>query len=306
MSKYNDFMSHIRVDDDMHRRVMDAVSKAIKEESGASAARVEPLSSNNASVRSEEKAPAPRRAKVSLIKGLSIAAASVIVVGGALFLAARFFSGSAQTKNIAVAEQADAAETTAAAINRQVDSALGVAGANSNKSQAGGIASRANEDEKEEAVPEGIDPSAVDYGKKSGAATGNRFAIASMKARRSDFINALPFKIKNLKTGKLEDGKISTLIFEGEKDEQMILFTAEAGADIVKAYYPGFKGVPVLFTTKNGQQFYAVDVSAEEGKQVSPAGPFDAVTWTKDGSTYMLAFNSKTDKDLFTVLIDKF
>ena len=31
MSKYNDFMSHIRVDDEMHRRVMTAVSRAINE-----------------------------------------------------------------------------------------------------------------------------------------------------------------------------------------------------------------------------------------------------------------------------------
>ena len=74
MSKYNDFMSHIRVDDAMHRRIMDAVSGAIEQ-----GAEITPLNSKE---EDRVKTPIKRKAKVSVIKIISIAAAAILVAGG--------------------------------------------------------------------------------------------------------------------------------------------------------------------------------------------------------------------------------
>jgi hypothetical protein len=37
---------------------------------------------------------------------------------------------------------------------------------------------------------------------------------------------------------------------------------------------------------------------------VKNSGPFDAVTWTKDGTSYMLAFSSKKDTNVFISLME--
>ena len=304
MSKYNDFMSHIRVDDDMHRRIMDAVSKAIKEEASASSAHVEPLRPDP-SVNSEIKTPIKRRAKVSVIKILSIAAASVIVVGGSLLLAARFFARSGSTKSV-MGFRNEAASTTAAnEVDQAVNGIQSFTGGNKDNPAA---ASGANEDENEETVeksPDSIEAEVPNSEKKKVDMSRNTYGIAAWNAGRSDYINALPFKIRNSKIEKLDEGKISVLIYEGEKGEKMCLLEAAEGTDIVKAYYPGFKGVPTLITSKDGVKFLAIDVSAGEGEQAALSGPFDAVTWTKDGHAYMLAISPKAEKDVFITLVGK-
>ena len=54
MNKYNEFMSHIRVDDEMHRRIMDAVSSALDEKENVA------------------ELPVRRKAKVSVIQILKV------------------------------------------------------------------------------------------------------------------------------------------------------------------------------------------------------------------------------------------
>ena len=54
MNKYNEFMSHIRVDDEMHRRIMDAVSSALDEKETVT------------------ELPVRRKAKVALARKLAV------------------------------------------------------------------------------------------------------------------------------------------------------------------------------------------------------------------------------------------
>ena len=85
----------------------------------------------------------------------------------------------------------------------------------------------------------------------------------------------------------------------------MILLTANEGTDIVKAYYPDFKGTPALLQTEGGQVFKAIDISVGRNAQVGNTGPYDAVTWTKDGTAYMLVFGSKTDVQVFISVMEQ-
>ena len=71
MNKYNEFMSHITVDDEMKSRVLENVMKHAGESSAM------PL-------------PVKRKAKISAIQIASYAAAGILVVGFAVFFATRF------------------------------------------------------------------------------------------------------------------------------------------------------------------------------------------------------------------------
>ena len=135
MSKYNDFMSHIRVDGDTHRRVMDAVSKALDEQTASVSEqhisyedvlkRADEYNKAHG-VKAAETTPIRRKAKLSAIQILSIAAAAILV-SGVLYVAIKNGSRkSATTENLMQVD--NAAETTAAeatSVNQGIKSAVG-------------------------------------------------------------------------------------------------------------------------------------------------------------------------------------
>ena len=90
MNKYNEIMSHVRVDDEMHRRVMSAVSKALDEQTAS--VNEQHISYEDVlkradeynkahGVKAAETTPIRRKAKMSVIQILSIAAAAILVSG---------------------------------------------------------------------------------------------------------------------------------------------------------------------------------------------------------------------------------
>ena len=302
MSKYNDFMSHIRVDDAMHRRIMDAVSGAIEQR-----AEVSPLNSDTET--DKVKTPIKRKAKVSVIKILSIAAAAILVAGGALMFATKFMgsSKSAMPRNDAQATQAaevDSALRLDSENNYQNNKSFS-AGSNGKKTITGSMGIRAadgkkNEEGLQEETVEGEDVDGKTY---APGAIPSEAPTEAAAAEKKDIKDYLPFKVKTVGTGSLK-GNIAMTVYTGENGEKMILFTAKEGTDIAKAYYPNFKGKPALLQTEAGQVFKAIDTSVAKNAQVSNNGPFDAVTWTKDGSSYMIAFSKKTDTHVFISLME--
>ena len=322
MSKYNDFMSHIRVDDEMHRRIMNAVSEAIEQGSETKAedylstqfktsyagAEISPLNSEE---EDRVKTPIKRKAKVSVIRIISIAAAAVLVVGGAVMLATRT-KGSAKSA-FAVNE---AAQATKAA---EVDGELNVNGRTyaitGNKKNSTAVAGNWNKKSNADDANDGSDKKAEEGtqaetvegieqdGVKSLAPSMAPTEAAAEGPNKGDIKDSLPFKVRTVGSGSLK-GNITTTVYTGVNGEKMILFKANAGTDIVKAYYPDFKGKPALLQTEAGQVFNAVDTSVGKNVQVNNAGPFDAVTWTKDGTTYMLMFSTKQDVQIFISLME--
>ena len=311
MSKYNDFMSHIRVDDEMHRRIMNAVSEAIEQqgEQTNEGAKVQPLNAN-VNVESKVKTPIKRKAKISLITGLSIAAAAFLVVGGAVLFATRFMRMTKSATPMYNAQATQACETamderteeidgvlsgnrtlTANSDKKKVDSSVKIKtpGSTENSAESENRAVKtAGEDgsDDHEYAPAGVN-SAI-YGKK----------ITAIQ-------NVLPFKVKNVGTGTLNDNSITTTVFDGTNGEKIILFSAKAGTDILKAYYPDFKGIPAQLQTEAGQAFNGIDITVGNNEQVKLSGPFDAVTWTKGENSYMLLFNTKTDVQVFISIMEK-
>lgn len=301
MSKYNDFMSHIRVDDAMHRRIMDAVSGAIEQ-----GTEITPL--NNVKEEDRVKTPIKRKAKVSVIKIISIAAAAILVVGGAVILSTRTMGTTKSMNEVAM-------ETRA----MEVDSAMRLDGENRNltnnknasfsagsagkKNIDGTVINRAADGKKQEETIEGNEESDIKTYAPGSAPSEAPTEAEDDDVKKGNIKDSLPFKVKTVGTGSIKDN-IAMTVYTGENGEKMILFKAPEGTDIVKAYYPDFKGVPALLQTEAGQVFKAVDTSAGRNVVVKNAGPFDAVTWTKDGSSYMIAFSKKTDTHVFISLME--
>ena len=290
-------MSHIRVDDDMHRRVMSAVSKALDEQNAKEDKKL--LSYEDVKERSSdyykehgpkaEVTPVRRKAKVSGIRIISIAACCVLVAGGAFALAKNFF-GSSATKTASF-------ETAANAVAGERDYGRNDTAVEGIKNE---TAAAANEDEskEEETTNKEIDAA---LGGENNAKT---FAPQT-KTANSNIRSYLPFKVKTVGTSKYAEKNISSFVFTGEKGEKAILFYAPEGTDLIKNYYPKFKGDAALLQTEGGQVFYAVDTSVGAKEQVGSTGPYDAVMWTKDGTVYMLSFNTKTDVAVFISLMEK-
>lgn len=321
MNKYNEFMGHIRVDDEMHRRVMNAVSAALEnEENGKETETVTEL-------------PVSRKTGIPITKILSIAAAVILVAGGTLFFVRRFLEPAKSAKSANV-QMVNNAETR---INEEIDAALGGDSHGGNKTYfkaptkaaeespdagnktisvgrsknadtaiAGSKSTvETDEDSKTEAETEATTrPAAVDDEDRNLYVHNPKAPSYSAIANKS-FKDYLPFKVKTIGSSTFGEQKISATVYTGEKGEKMILLSAKAGTDICKAYYPKFRGIPVLLQTEGGQQFYGVDTSAGKKEQVGSSGPFDAVYWTKDKTTYMLVFNTKTDAAVFVSLMDK-
>ena len=294
-------MSHIRVDDAMHRRIMDAVSGAIEQ-----GTEITPL--NNVKEEDRVKTPIKRKAKVSVIKIISIAAAAVLVVGGAVILSTRTMGTTKSMNEVAM-------ETRA----MEVDSAMRLDGENRNltnnknasfsagsagkKKIDGTVINRAADGKKQEETIEGNEESDIKTYAPGSAPSEAPTEAEDDDVKKGDIKDSLPFKVKTVGSGSLK-GNIAMTVYTGEKGEKMILFKAPEGTNIVKAYYPDFKGVPALLQTEAGQVFKAVDTSAGRNVVVKNAGPFDAVTWTKDGSSYMIAFSKKTDTHVFISLME--
>jgi len=179
------------------------------------------------------------------------------------------------------------------------------AGSNGKKTITGSMGIRAadskkNEEGLQEETVEGEDVDGKTY---APGAIPSEAPTEAAAAEKKDIKDCLPFKVKTVGTGSLK-GNIAMTVYTGEKGEKMILFTAKAGTDIAKAYYPDFKGKPALLQTEAGQVFKAIDTSVAKNAQVSNNGPFNAVTWTKDGTDYMLMFSTKTDVQVFISLME--
>ncbi len=301
MNKYNEIMSHVRVDDEMHRRVMSAVSKALdeKENKGAEAASPAHVSKIE---RTEDSAPVRRKAKVSVIRIISIAACVFLVAGGAVMFAKSFFSKSAKTESTQMA----AATSVAGDVNYEIDAALGggAQGVNSNKKTTSRIEAGGNQSETEAAAKE---ETTVEDEKDNAAvgATRAQTVAPENKAATGDYRNLMPFKVKTAGSSTYGENNITAKVYTGENGEKAVVFSAKEGTDLVKAYYPNFKGIPALLQTEGGQVFYGIDTSVGAKQQVGTTGPYDAVTWTKNGTAYMLAFSKKTDVMVLISIMEK-
>ena len=294
-------MSHVRVDDEMHRRVMSAVSKALdeKENKGAEAASPAHVSKIE---RTEDSAPVRRKAKVSVIRIISIAACVFLVAGGAVMFAKSFFSRSAKVESAHYA----AATTAAGDVSYEIDAALGggAQGVNSNKKTTSRIEAGGNQSETEAAAKE---ETTVENEKDNAAvgATRAQTVAPENKTATGDYRNLMPFKVKTAGSSTYGENNITAKVYTGENGEKAVVFSAKEGTDLVKAYYPNFKGIPALLQTEGGQVFYGIDTSVGAKQQVGTTGPYDAVTWTKNGTAYMLAFSKKTDVTILISIMEK-
>lgn len=301
-------MSHIRVDDDMHRRVMDAVSKAISEnasgngaegqmnksESAVSVAEISPLNSN-------DKAPVRRRRKAPLITVLSIAATLILVAGGAVFFVSRFRMGSKTQNSVAGGTMEFALDGNKSG-KRFLYAVKSGKGSNSEDRSSDNTVAAAEDD------GETTRAEATEALEESTKSSGETVASPGYDEPDIDFTNireSMPYKNKTAGRKAFDNGQVAWMIFDAENGETMIIFASRQVTDIEKAYYPEFSGIPATHHTEGGIEFKGIDASVGKNVKVSETGPYDGVTWTKDGIYYLMVFSSKRDAKVFAELIDK-
>ncbi len=301
-------MSHIRVDGDTHRRVMDAVSKALDEQTVS--VNEQHISYEDVlkradeynkahGVKAAETTPIRRKAKLSAIQILSIAAAAILV-SGVLYVAIKNGSSkSAMTENLKRVD--NAAETTAAeatTVNQGIKSAVGNDRDSLTATKKGVTAGAKQEDTEAGAETDPVESEeALNENKDKNYFAGHYKISKNIR-------NLVPFKIKTTETGVIGEESVKVLVFTGENGEKMTLYLAEEGTDIAKKVYPEFKGIPAQLQTGSGLKFCAIDTSAGTNEQVGSNGPFDAVTWTKNGTAYMMAFGEKKDVNVFISIME--
>lgn len=292
MSKYNDFMSHVRVDDEMHRRVMSAVSKALDEQA---------VSKEEQAPAKAEITPVHRKAKIPVIRILSIAAAAILVSGVVYFAVRIGMTGSskaATTQNLSMDQAVNAAATAAEEADNVNEGVAAAAGNDRNylKSTKKGVQSgKKHEDPTEQETTAAAEESEETENIKGKDSNYNK----------SNNITALiPFKIKTYGAGEPREDGINSIFYTGENGEKLIIYFSKEGTDIAKTVYPEFKGIPAQLQTGNGLKFYAIDTSAGPDEQVGSSGPYDAVTWTNNGTAFMMVFGEKTDVNAFMPLME--
>jgi hypothetical protein len=231
-------MSHIRVDGDTHRRVMDAVSKALDEQTDSNEVK--------APVRARI-TPVRRKAKLSAIQILSIAAAAILV-SGVVYVAVKNGSRkSAMTENPMQVD--NAAETTVAGEAANEDQDIKTAAGNDRNSLTAtkkGVTAGAKQEETEAGAEN--DPVESEETLKENK---DKNYFAGHYKISKNIRNLVPFKIKTTETGVTGEESVKALIFTGENGEKMTLYLAEEGTDIVKKVYPelspGAAGIPAMY-----------------------------------------------------------
>ena len=218
-------MSHIRVDGDTHRRVMDAVSKALDEQTASVSEqhisyedvlkRADEYNKAHG-VKAAETTPIRRKAKLSVIQILSIAAAAILV-SGVLYVAIKNGSRkSATTENLMQVD--NAAETTAAeatSVNQGIKSAVGNDRDSLTATKKGVTAGAKQEDTEAGAETDPVESEeALDENKDKNYFAGHYKISKNIR-------NLVPFKIKTTETGVTGEESVKALVFTGENGEKM-------------------------------------------------------------------------------------
>ena len=303
LNKYNEIMDHITIDPEMKSRVMNAVSTSIREQAEGAAIVTEIHPSGKTEY---TKTRTGKKAKKTPIIIISSVAAAVLVLLGALFIFR--IMGSSATKSM---------DTNG---DLHLD----------------GVDMVANDTEAAEEMEETTSQKSVGYSddkpifeapgqgssdNQNYSATTNKDTVAGVDfdsrgtidintdvtdVRVVNIGNTLPFDLKGNGTGKLADG-ITTEVFLGVDGQKVVLYSADAGTDLVKNFDPSNRSAGQTATSPMGTEVKLLRVAF--GNVTDPADgetstDVNAALFTRDGHTYLLIFSDFQSADIILGVVD--
>jgi len=282
LNKYNEYMSHIEVTDEMKARVLANVSKAIAEQKtdGAVKADVTPM-------------PVARKKHLPIAVIISIAA-SVLIVGGiaVMFLSGTTSSGTMHSK----AKNTDAAETSYAAAAAGEDYAV--------DSLAG------NDSDCEEtvcdSVEDGDDAVEWDTEETTQVTTAETSSVTRpVKGPDAgipdDNIQTL-LPDSSLETSTSVENGTSIITFNAATNSGT-LYIADEGVDLASTYLAGVTWNTSNSTTgvtEGGIPYALVNTNTPD------VSTFNAATFEHDGKTYLIVFDTPVPEESLRTVIEDY
>ena len=287
MNKYNEYMSHIEVTDEMRARVLANVSKAIEEQKDGAA--VTPVVTPIAA----KKKPVP------IVTIISIAATVLIVGGIATAFALNYFGSNTSSKH-SHSKTADAA--TEAADYAAVDAA-------GEETFSDGAAYDADEDE--DAVEWEWDS---DMGEEStapaaGGETTDETALTTTYTKvpsteGGDVYSLLP--ISNVETSMTEENGTRIIALNGDENNAVI-YIAQEGTDLTSLYLgiqkpdtASFAGNTTNGVTDSGIDYWLYNTADPDSTS------YNAASFTYAGNTYLLVLDNPVPEENIREFISEY
>ena len=271
MNKYNEYMSHIEVTDEMKRRVLAGVSKAIeeqKEEAGAKTV-VTPM-------------PIKKR-HISIVPLISIAA-TVLIVGGIAVLFVSGYLDSGKSKKV---KNNDA--TPAATVTKNVDGAF-AEGADSVSYDSADFDSDSADEECETVCDYGAEEPGVDSGFTEETLPATSSTFKNPDVGDEDIHNLIP--AASYETIASDDN--GTLIYSfNTGSNSALVYVAKDDTDLPAMYLEGYNTDGTLTAngvTANGINYALFNTGYAEGS-------YNAATFVNDGQSYLIVFEEPVPEE---------
>ena len=284
MNKYNEYMSHIEVTDEMKARVLANVSKAIAEQKtdGAVKADVTPMPV------ARKKRPLPIAAIISI-------AASVLIVGGiaVLFLSGYMSSGPAYSSS--KSKNADTAEETVAAAAGEYYAKDSVDGALDYEETAGDIY---------DAGDDGVEWDT----EETTVSTTTETASVTRPAKGPEVVDIPDENIQMLmpdssvETSTSVENGTSIITFNAATNSGT-LYIADEGVDLASTYLAGVTWNTSNSTsgvTEGGIPYALVNTNTPD------VSNFNAATFEHDGKTYLIVFDTPVPEESLRTVIEDY
>lgn len=263
LNKYNEYMSHIEVTDEMKARVLANVSKAIEDQAknGELKASVTPM---------------PAKKHISIVPLISIAA-TVIIVGGiaVLFIASYFGSGSSSKTGNSKKYTDAAADYAEETVNTKFKSSL-TAGYDS-----------ADEPESDSCDSEDGEEWILDNTVPN---SGDEETLPAASGDGTAYIN---IPITNLETSTTEENGTRIITLTGDENTAVI-YVADEGTDLTSLYLEGFG----ITQTKVPEGVTDGGINYALYNTVDPdSSSYNVVTFAYAGNTYMVVLEKPVPED---------
>ena len=317
MNKYNEIMSNVTVDPEMKSRIMDAVSKAIKDQDGG--AEVTDLTEIKSETIPETdfepdtpEEPVRKKARRIPIALITSIAAGLLVVFGVIFFVATYLGRSKTAAESVVAHNAEAVQIDNAindVIGEDVYEATTVALENED-TRSGDSKFKddlsLSSDNKNYAIATGNKNITADVTKLPGENEDVDYSQGIGNERIDKISRKLPFDLESTGSGTYTDGSIKEVFF-GEDGEKVIIVTTYEDTDVMKKVFPSNKSVAVAGTTPGGisvELYYVPFGNVPKLGKNETTDKINAAVFKKNGYKYLVVFSDIVAPEVIYGLID--
>ena len=287
LNKYNEYMSHIEVTDEMRARVLANVSKAIEEQKDGAA--VTPVVTPIAA----KKKPVP------IVTIISIAATVLIVGGIAIAFALNYFGSNTSSKH-SHSKTADVA--TEAADYAAVDAA-------GEETFSDGAAYDADADEDADEGEWDSDMGEESTAPEAGGDTTDETALTTTYTKvpsteGGDVYSLLP--ISNVETSMTEENGTRIIALNGDENNAVI-YIAQEGTDLTSLYLgiqkpdtASFAGNTTNGVTDSGIDYWLYNTADSDSTS------YNAASFTYAGNTYLLVLDNPVPEENIREFISEY